>query len=77
MSTESKCPYSGSKMASEGPYNQHWWPNQVNLKVLQNNSPQANPMGQDFDYPTEFRKLDLAALDWLFLPSRRSADLVG
>ena len=62
MSTESKCPYSGSKMASEGPYNQHWWPNQVNLKVLQNNSPQGNPMGQDFDYPTEFRKLDLAAV---------------
>ncbi len=62
INSESKCPYNGSKLASEGPYNQHWWPNQVNLKVLQNNSPQGNPMGQDFDYPTEFRKLDLLAL---------------
>ena len=60
--SESKCPYTGSKLASEGPHNQRWWPNQVNLKILQNNSPQANPMGQDFDYSAEFRKLDLASL---------------
>jgi len=62
MSSESKCPYTGSKLASEGTYNQDWWPNQLNLKVLQQNSPQADPMGADFDYAAEFAKLDLEAL---------------
>ena len=62
MSSESKCPYTGSKLASEGTFNQDWWPNQLNLKVLQQNSPQADPMGADFDYPTEFSKLDVEAL---------------
>ena len=62
MSSESKCPYTGSKLASEGTYNQDWWPNQLNLKVLQQNSPQADPMGSDFDYAAEFAKLDLEAL---------------
>ncbi len=62
MSSESKCPYTGSKLASEGTFNQDWWPNQLNLKVLQQNSPQADPMGANFDYPTEFSKLDVEAL---------------
>jgi len=62
MSSESKCPYTGSKLASEGTFNQDWWPNQLNLKVLQQNSPLADPMGQEFDYATEFEKLDLNAL---------------
>ena len=62
MNSESKCPYTGSKLASEGTFNQDWWPNQLNLKVLQQNSPQADPMGADFDYPTEFSKLDVEAL---------------
>ena len=61
-SSENKCPYTGSKLASEGTFNQDWWPNQLNLKVLQQNSPQADPMGSDFDYATEFAKLDLEAL---------------
>ena len=62
MNSESKCPYTGSKLASEGTFNQDWWPNQLNLKVLQYNSAQADPMGADFDYAEEFKKLDLAAL---------------
>jgi catalase-peroxidase len=62
MSTESKCPYTGSKMASEGTFNQDWWPNQLNLKVLQYNSAQADPMGIEFDYAAEFNKLDLQAV---------------
>ena len=62
MNSESKCPYTGSKLASEGTFNQDWWPNQLNLKVLQQNSAQSNPMGSDFDYAKEFKKLDLAAL---------------
>ena len=42
--------------------NQHWWPNQLNLKILHQNSPASNPMGDDFDYAAEFRTLDLAAV---------------
>ena len=59
MSGESKCPFTGSKLASEGTFNQDWWPNQLNLKVLQYNSSQADPMDPDFDYAAEFKTLDL------------------
>ena len=62
MNNESKCPYTGGKLASEGPFDQHWWPNQLNLKVLQPNSPLADPMDLTFDYSTEFKKLDLDAV---------------
>jgi len=39
-----------------------WWPEQLNLKILHQNSAKGNPMGQDFNYAHEFKKLDLAAL---------------
>ena len=39
--------------------NQDWWPNQLNLQVLHQNSPRATPLGEDFDYATEFAKLDV------------------
>jgi catalase-peroxidase len=42
--------------------NQDWWPNQPNLQVLHQHSPQANPMGADFDYAAEFAKVDVDAL---------------
>ena len=42
--------------------NQHWWPNQLNLKILDQNSSQSNPMGEDFDYAEAFKSLDLKAL---------------
>ena len=42
--------------------NQDWWPNQLNLKVLHQNSPLSNPMGKDFNYAEEFKTLDLDAL---------------
>ena len=42
--------------------NRDWWPNQLNLQVLHQNSALSNPMGQDFDYAEEFSKLDLNAL---------------
>ena len=42
--------------------NQDWWPNQLNLKVLRQNSPLSNPMGKDFNYAEEFKTLDLDAL---------------
>ena len=42
--------------------NQHWWPDSLNLGVLRQNHPQANPMGEDFDYAAEFNSLDFDAL---------------
>jgi catalase-peroxidase len=42
--------------------NRDWWPNQLDLKQLQHNSPLADPMGEDFDYAAEFATVDLAAL---------------
>jgi catalase-peroxidase len=41
---------------------QNWWPNQLNLKTLRQNSPLSDPMGGDFNYAEEFKKLDLDAL---------------
>jgi catalase-peroxidase len=41
---------------------QDWWPNQLNLKVLHQHSPKANPMGEDFSYAEEFKNLDIEAL---------------
>ena len=42
--------------------NRDWWPNQLDLQVLHQHSPQANPMGADFDYAEEFKGLDVEAL---------------
>jgi catalase-peroxidase len=42
--------------------NSDWWPNQLNVKILYQNSSKSNPMSKDFDYSKEFKKLDLKAL---------------
>ena len=42
--------------------NRDWWPNQLNLKLLQQNRPQSNPLGEAFNYAEEFKKLDFAAV---------------
>jgi catalase-peroxidase len=42
--------------------NQHWWPQSLNLRVLRQNHPQSDPMGDDFDYAAEFNSLDFDAL---------------
>jgi catalase-peroxidase len=42
--------------------NRDWWPNQLNLQILHQNPPMSNPLGEDFNYAEEFKKLDLAAL---------------
>ena len=58
-----RCPvlgHAGSATASMA--NQHWWPNQLNLKALNKNSPLIDPMGEGFDYSEEFKSLDLAAV---------------
>ena len=45
-----------------GTSNRDWWPNQLNLKILHQHSSKSNPMGDDFNYAEEFKKLDLAAV---------------
>src|SRR5579863_7912365 len=42
--------------------NSDWWPNQLNLRILRQNSAQSDPMGKAFNYAEEFKKLDYAAL---------------
>jgi catalase-peroxidase len=65
MSTESKCPFSGgagSHAVSGSPSNAGWWPNQLNLKMLHQQSSKSNPMGEAFDYTEAFKTLDLEAV---------------
>ena len=65
MTTESKCPVLGGShrhTAVGATANQHWWSNQLNLKVLHQNSPQSDPMGEEFNYAEEFKTLNLDAL---------------
>ncbi|MGB5413653.1 MAG: peroxidase family protein, partial [Polyangiales bacterium] len=60
-----KCPVmhgSHAHTAVAATSNQHWWPNQLKLNVLQQNSPLSDPMGKDFNYAEEFKSLDLNAL---------------
>jgi catalase-peroxidase len=62
---ESKCPFSGAtnkQSAGNGTGNQHWWPNQLKLNILRQNSSLSNPMGESFNYAEEFKSLDLAAV---------------
>ena len=63
MAGGGKCPVMhGTPEASADITNRRWWPNQLNLKFLQQNSPQADPMGEDFNYAEEFESLDFDAL---------------
>ncbi|MHB8066309.1 MAG: catalase/peroxidase HPI [Desulfobaccales bacterium] len=65
MNEDSRCPVTGGAnkpTAGRGTSNRDWWPNQLNLKVLHQNSPMSNPMGEEFNYAEEFKKLDLEAL---------------
>jgi catalase-peroxidase len=47
---------------AQGTSNQDWWPNQLNLKILHQHSFLSNPMGAEFNYAEEFKKLDLNAV---------------
>ena len=61
----SQCPFMGgalSQTAAGGTNNRDWWPNQLDLGILRQNTTKSDPMGKDFDYATEFKKLDLAAI---------------
>ena len=59
MGSDAKCPFTGGM---KGTTNRDWWPNQLDLGVLQQNPAVADPMGPDFDYAEEFTSLDLDAL---------------
>ena len=61
----SKCPVmhgAVTKAGKGGTSSRDWWPNQLNLKILNQNARKSHPMGADFDYAAEFKKLDLEAL---------------
>jgi catalase-peroxidase len=60
MLEEAKCPFSGG--ARKFATNAEWWPNQLNLKPLNQHSPLSNPMGESFNYAEEFKSLDLNAV---------------
>ena len=65
MDTDSKCPFSGAagKHTLAGvTINADWWPNQLNVKILNQNSPLSDPMGETFNYAEEFNSLDLNAV---------------
>jgi catalase-peroxidase len=61
----SKCPFHNGSMrntAGEGTRNRDWWPNKLNINILRQHSSKSDPMGDDFDYAEEFKKLDLNAV---------------
>lgn len=65
MTTLSKCPVmnpSHRHTAAGSFSNRDWWPNQLNLQMLHQNSPLSDPLGEAFNYAEEFKKLDLAAV---------------
>ena len=60
-----KCPVmhgAQTSAQSAGTSNRDWWPNQLNLKILHQNSSLSDPMGEAFNYAEEFKKLDLPAV---------------
>jgi len=66
MNEHSKCPVTGrtagNPAAGGGMSNRDWWPNQLNLDMLHQHSSLGNPMGEEFRYTEEFKKLDLGAV---------------
>jgi len=65
MNDNGKSPVTGGankQVTGRGRSIQDWWPNQLNLKVLHQHSSLSNPMGEDFNYAEEFKKLDLVAV---------------
>ena len=60
---EATCPVAGvTHSGTQGTSNRDWWPNQLNVSALHQNSPKSDPMGEEFDYAEEFKVLDLGAV---------------
>ena len=60
MSSEAKCPF--HRTAGTGTTNRDWWPNELRVEMLNQHSEKSNPLGTQFNYRDEFRKLDYSAL---------------
>ena len=61
--SEEKCPVLHNDHSARGSQaNQHWWPNQLNLNILHQGNPSADPMDENFDYAAEFATLDYEGL---------------
>jgi catalase-peroxidase len=59
VAAQSKCPFADRSKARA---NRDWWPNQLNVQILNQHSPRSNPLGEAFDYAKEFKSLDLDAV---------------
>jgi catalase-peroxidase len=62
MDDTTTCPFSGGQRIPLARLNRDWWPNQLNVAVLHQNSPLSDPMGKGFNYAEEFKSLDLDAV---------------
>ncbi|MGB3404318.1 MAG: catalase/peroxidase HPI [Microcoleaceae cyanobacterium] len=65
MRSQGGCPFTSAARnftAGTGRSNKDWWPNQLNLRILHQHSPQSNPMGEAFNYAEAFKSLDLSAV---------------
>src|SRR3982074_2510749 len=63
--SEASCPFSGGaikQVAGAGTRNRDWWPNQLKLNILRQNSSLSDPMDKGFDYAKAFKSLDLDAV---------------
>src|SRR5246127_3904322 len=59
VTEQGECPFTGRTKERT---NREWWPNQLNLQILNQHAPRSNPLGQSFDYAREFKSLDLDAV---------------
>ena len=62
MTDSGKCPVAHGAMTTVADSNVKWWPNALNLDILHQHDAKTNPLGTDFDYAFELKKLDVAAL---------------
>jgi catalase-peroxidase len=62
MQDSGKCPVAHGAMTTAGATNHQWWPNALNLDILHQHDTKTNPLGADFNYHEELKKLDIPAL---------------
>ena len=62
MSDSAKCPVPHGSHTQVSTSNYQWWPNALNLDILHQHDTKVNPLGADFDYHEELKKLDVDAL---------------
>ncbi|MEC8103720.1 MAG: catalase/peroxidase HPI, partial [Pseudomonadota bacterium] len=60
--TAGKCPVMHGSVTKAGESNTDWWPNALNLDILHQHDTKTNPLGEEFNYAEEFKKLDLEAV---------------